>query len=369
VNISIAMTTYNGAAHLREQLESLAAQDLLPTELVIGDDGSTDDTLTIIEDFAKTAPFAVHIHRNATRLGYRLNFLATANRCGSELISFCDQDDIWLPQNLFRIAACFEDPEVLLAFHNSKIVDARRHPVSPFYAVPWPAVSPRLTLSPWLFSYGFTQTFRASLLPATPLFGKTQDYAHPGEAAGHDLFFFFLAASLGSVCYIHDTLTEYRVHAGSTFGAGKRTQPGFLDRWRYRLEDRSEIYENFAEVAAGNSELLSHLSCLQTLTPALRGRAAEAAMAWRDLASLYNDRAKLCAASFAGRAAAFLRLHGRGAYGETSFWTFGHKAMVKDLALGMLMAPLVKRFGRAASRGDPACRRGRNVLASGSPVS
>jgi glycosyltransferase involved in cell wall biosynthesis len=353
------MTTYNGAAHLREQLDSLAAQHLLPAELVIGDDGSTDDTPTILEEFAKAAPFPIHIHRNPERLGYRLNFLATASRCAERLISFCDQDDIWLPQNLSRIAPCFADPEVFLAFHNSTIVDAQRRPVSPFYAVPFPAVSPRLTLSPWLFSYGFTQTFRAELLPAAALFGATQDHLHPGETMGHDLFFFFLAASLGSVCYIHEELTEYRLHTGNTFGPGKRTQPRLLDRWGYRLEDRSGTYESFAEVAAADSELLSSMSALQILSLALRGRAAEAAIAWRDLASLYDDRAKLCGAPLPGRAAAFLRLYRRGAYGEASFWTFGRKAMAKDLALGLFLAPLVQRYGRAASRGDPACRRGR----------
>jgi len=362
VNISVAMTTYNGAAHLREQLESLAAQIFPPAELVIGDDVSTDDTLAILDDFAKTAPFPVRVCRNPERLGYRLNFLATAERCTSELVSFCDQDDIWLPENLSRIIQCFVDPEVLLAFHNSTIIDASRHPVSPFYAVPFPAVSPRLTLSPWLFSYGFTQTFRAKLLPAAALFGATQDHLHPGETMGHDLFFFFVAASLGSIAYVHDELTEYRLHAGNTFGPGKRTQPGFLDRWRYRLEDRSGTYANFSRVAEADSELLWNLSRLPTLSPALRQRAAEAAAAWQDLASLYADRAKLCAGKLPGRIAAFTRLHRHGAYGETAFWTFGRKAMMKDLGLGLVLAPLVQRFGRTASRGDPACRRGSRMV-------
>jgi glycosyltransferase involved in cell wall biosynthesis len=358
MNISVAMTTYNGATHLREQLESLAAQIFSPAELVVGDDGSTDDTLAILKDFATTAPFPVRIHRNPERLGYRLNFLATAERCVSELISFCDQDDIWLPENLSRVEQCFADPDVLLAFHNSTIVDAWRLPVSPFYAVPFPAVSPRLTLSPWLFSYGFTQTFRAELLPAAAVFGTTQDHLHPGQTMGHDLFFFFLAASLGSVAYVHKPLTEYRLHAGNTFGPGKRTQPGFLDRWRYRLEDRSGTYASFATIAAADAELLSNLSRLQTLSPSLRERAAEAAVAWRELASLYEDRAKLCGGTLQGRIAAFGRLRRRGAYGESAFWTFGRKAMLKDFILGLVLAPLVRRYGRVASPGDPACRRG-----------
>src|ERR1700721_1466926 len=109
MSVSIAMTTYNGEAHLQEQLDSLAEQRLLPAELVIGDDGSTDDTLNILERFAGAAPFPVRIHKNPKRLGYRANFLNVARRCTSQLISFCDQDDVWSVVNLWRVVPCFAD--------------------------------------------------------------------------------------------------------------------------------------------------------------------------------------------------------------------------------------------------------------------
>ena len=146
----------------------------------------------------------------------------------------------------------------------------------------------------------------------------------------HDQFFFFLAASLGSVCYIHDELTEYRLHDGNLFGPGKRTQPGFVDRWRYRLEDRSGTYTDFSHAAETNVELLSRLSRLTTLSPLLRERAGAATTSWQARVALYDDRAQLCANTLPGRIAAFIRLCRRGAYGETAFWTFGRKAMAKD---------------------------------------
>jgi glycosyltransferase involved in cell wall biosynthesis len=360
VDVSIAMTTYNGATHLQEQLDSLAAQHLLPAELVIGDDGSTDDTLNILERFARNAPFPVRIHRNPQRLGYRANFMNVVRLCKSPLISFCDQDDIWLAENLARVVPCFADPDVLLTFHNARVVDAQRQPISRFYAEPLPPVSRRLALSPWMFSYGFTQTFRNDLLPAVDLWGMMKDHHHADEAMGHDLFFFLLASGLGSICYIDDELTEYRLHAGNTIGSGKRTKPGFLDRWRYRLEDRSDTYRYLARIALLDAELFAHLSVSGTLAPHLRQRSAEAATAWNDLGPLYRDRAEVCSAGLTARIAAFIRLYRKGAYRETSFWTFGAKAMTKDLVLGVILAPLVRRFGRASSRSDRACRRGRN---------
>ena len=86
--VSVAMTTFNGAPYLEEQLESLLGQRHLPAELVVGDDGSEDDTLAILQRFSQKASFPVFVHRNADRLGFRRNFIRTAERCRGELISF-----------------------------------------------------------------------------------------------------------------------------------------------------------------------------------------------------------------------------------------------------------------------------------------
>src|SRR5690348_15252804 len=122
LSVSVAMATYNGANHIRRQLNSLAAQTLSCSELIISDDNSTDATLEIIRSFAADAPFPVQIHRNDARIGYRANFMKVASLCRSDLIAFCDQDDFWRPT---KIAACitpFVDPELLLTYHNAIVV-------------------------------------------------------------------------------------------------------------------------------------------------------------------------------------------------------------------------------------------------------
>ena len=89
------MATFNGDTYLSPQLQSLARQTLLPHELVVCDDGSTDRTLEIVRAFAADAPFPVRVHRNDEHLGFADNFLKAAVLCGGELIAFCDQDDVW----------------------------------------------------------------------------------------------------------------------------------------------------------------------------------------------------------------------------------------------------------------------------------
>src|SRR5271168_1256902 len=97
MRVSVAMCTYNGAAYLEEQLESLALQSFPPEELVVCDDVSTDATPQILDDFARRAPFSVRIVKNSANVGYRRNFEQAIGLCQGEVIALSDQDDFWYP--------------------------------------------------------------------------------------------------------------------------------------------------------------------------------------------------------------------------------------------------------------------------------
>ncbi len=108
MKISIAMATYNGARFLEEQLASLANQSLLPDELVIVDDLSQDNTISLAESFRECAPFTVRIYQNPTNLGFVSNFSRVLSHCKGDLVFLCDQDDVWFPQKLETIARLSE---------------------------------------------------------------------------------------------------------------------------------------------------------------------------------------------------------------------------------------------------------------------
>ena len=108
MDISVAMATYNGAAYLPGQLESLAEQTQKPAELVICDDRSTDATPEIVRSFARRAPFPVVFVANPQRLHFADNFLQAASLCASDHIAFCDQDDVWRPHKLVTVARALE---------------------------------------------------------------------------------------------------------------------------------------------------------------------------------------------------------------------------------------------------------------------
>ncbi|RYE93095.1 MAG: glycosyltransferase, partial [Oxalobacteraceae bacterium] len=102
MKISVVMATYNGASHIREQLDSIERQTLTPDEVLIGDDGSSDATLAIVRDFAARTSIPVTVAEKSERLGFADNFLWTAERSRHDLIALCDQDDLWLPDKLER---------------------------------------------------------------------------------------------------------------------------------------------------------------------------------------------------------------------------------------------------------------------------
>ncbi len=124
-NISVALCTCNGERYLPEQLQSILSQTRLPDEVIVGDDGSTDGTLALLDGFAEQAPFPVTVLGGEGRLGSTRNFERVLRRCRCAFIALCDQDDVWTPKHLEQLASQLElHPEVSLVFSNAHLMDA-----------------------------------------------------------------------------------------------------------------------------------------------------------------------------------------------------------------------------------------------------
>jgi glycosyltransferase involved in cell wall biosynthesis len=259
--ISIAMATYNGARFIREQLDSLAAQTVLPVELIVADDGSTDDTLAIVEEFAKTALFHVQIVRNETRLGYRTNFMKCAALCTGDLIAFCDQDDIWFSQKLERQLNHFADPMVYLSCHNVKLIDHQGRDLGrdlPQFRSSLPFSY--WSVSPFAYCQGFTQVFRRQLLSFFHLWDSSIDHNIIAEPMAHDEWYFFLALVIGSVKYDPEPLALYRQHDANSSGPQLETKNAVAKILHKTFLDRRPEYEAFRTAAANRAQILRTLS-------------------------------------------------------------------------------------------------------------
>jgi glycosyltransferase involved in cell wall biosynthesis len=95
VKITVAIPTYNSTATIRSTLESVLGQTVKPDEILVVDDGSTDDTISILESY-KTR-IELFQQQNQGVAGARNELCA---RASGDLIAFLDHDDIWHPSYL-----------------------------------------------------------------------------------------------------------------------------------------------------------------------------------------------------------------------------------------------------------------------------
>lgn len=117
MNISVAMTTFNGEKYLHSQLNSILIQLGNDDEVIICDDGSTDETIKIIENYI-SEDNRISLFKNK-RKGVVLNFEDAISKCNNELIFLSDQDDIWNREKVNVIKAAFRHGNETLILHNA----------------------------------------------------------------------------------------------------------------------------------------------------------------------------------------------------------------------------------------------------------
>jgi glycosyltransferase involved in cell wall biosynthesis len=332
--VSIAMATCDGARFIGEQLESLAGQTMPPVELVITDDRSDDSTCEIAAAFAAKAPFPVRIEVNEGRLGYRANFMKAAGLCKGDLIAFCDQDDVWLPNKLQQCAVAFENEDVWLLYHNATVVNDVLKPFDTLSA--WGApqeVNPPQTLGAWRYAQGFTEVFRRSMLDFLVYWPCSIDFNHPEEPEAHDKWFFFLASNLAAIVYLAQPLVLYRQHGRNVCGWNDISTL----RWKWDLlcGPQATIIAAHADAAAHRALTLDAVR--ERLPATLRERADTAAAGFHKLESYLRMREEVyLSRDFMGQSRKMMNLLQENAYRPKSDWGMGRRALVKDFLRGIV---------------------------------
>ncbi len=100
MKIECVLCAFNGAEHIKEQLESIAGQTCLPDRLIVCDDASTDSTVALVTEWSQSAAFPVEILVNEPGLGAVRNFEKALSLTEGDYIFFADQDDVWLPEKI-----------------------------------------------------------------------------------------------------------------------------------------------------------------------------------------------------------------------------------------------------------------------------
>lgn len=122
---SVALCTYNGAKYLGEQLNSIIQQTVKPSQIVISDDGSKDNSLLLAEDILSSSGINYLIVHNTVKHGVTSNFQNAFSYCISPIIFCSDQDDVWAKNKAEKMLETYEaHPEAMVVFSDGELVDA-----------------------------------------------------------------------------------------------------------------------------------------------------------------------------------------------------------------------------------------------------
>lgn len=275
------MCTYEGARYLPEQLQSLAEQSRLPDELVVCDDGSTDETIPILEDFAKRVAFPVRIQRNTTNLGYSRNFAQSIGLCTGDVIALSDQDDRWFQQKLVRLDEIFRADETAGGvFSNGDLMNS---------------LSESLPGDLWN-RFGFDSAARQKLIAGRSIDVLLKRYVVTGMTFAfrtvwrdrlksipaswpHDAWLALMLAREGQLRLCEEHLVAYRVHESQQIGVpnGRAEKKAYVQRYgikAYLELSRSLSLREYNKDATRYGDLLLALEAEDGLGADLHAKAA-----------------------------------------------------------------------------------------------
>lgn len=219
MNISIALTSYNGADYLIKQLDSILNQTIKFKELIICDDCSTDSTKEILIAY-RNKDSRIKLYFNDKNLGFKANFEKAIGLCSGELIALSDQDDIWLPDHLEKLYANIGDR--MIACGDAEIIDkdgkrigVKLSQIKNFY---WEGKSYN---SLFHFIAYYQNPFQGASMMIRREFLNKVLLPIPPKVKYHDVWFAICGAIYESLVFLDEPITLYRMHSKNASGSHK----------------------------------------------------------------------------------------------------------------------------------------------------
>lgn len=239
MTVDILLAVYNGTHLLPEQIRSLQAQSHGDWRLWVRDDGSTDDTIRVVQESAAADPRIRLVCGGGARLGASrgLGWLMDQLPESARYIMFCDQDDIWLPNKIELTLSAMQATEVeagpnipVLVHTDLVVVDADLDVIEDSFWE-YSAIHPeRLTLGRLLVQNTVTGCAAMINRPLRDLASPV-----PAEAVMHDWWMALVAFCFGRIVSLRTATILYRQHGRNAVGA-HRLERGAVALFRKTLE-------------------------------------------------------------------------------------------------------------------------------------
>lgn len=253
--ITVLMALYQGERFVVPQLDSIAGQVGVDWQLIVGDDGSTDEGPRLVRDFAEAHPGRVKL-QSAPRKGVAANFRALLHAApDGEYVALADQDDVWHPEKLANaIAVMAPQPVEWPGIYCSRVAicDEALAPLS----------SSRLPRHPPSFRHALVQNLAQGntlvMNPAALALLRSADRL-AGPVVMHDWWIYQIVSGAGGTI-IYDPWPSlcYRQHGDNVVGANNGTLSRLVSLKRMLCGQHAEW---------SRQNLAALLACANLLTP------------------------------------------------------------------------------------------------------
>lgn len=255
VEFSVVLATYNGEKHLLEQLKSINDQSCSPKELIVVDDGSSDNTIDLVETFLWKESIDVRVYRNDENIGFRRNFIKGASLANCDWICFSDQDDVWCSRKLETIAGYIEKygENFDLFFHDFQLLgESGNHAPNPRNEVLHMAGE----FDIWRTIPGMAICFSKRLKKYFGYQSNLIDLTDSDSLISHDQLVVQFANMKAGIVELKESLIQYRRHDATTSQFMKSRRKRSLKGLDYGLLIRKSIFcEKFLLCIGSSSDL------------------------------------------------------------------------------------------------------------------
>lgn len=255
--VVILLATYNGGSFLSDQLQSFLAQTHANWILFWRDDGSSDDTVLVMESFAAQHGRCVRVTHPPGHVGAAANFFSLIRTVypmlsADDIVAFSDQDDVWLPSKLSRGVTALEAAEQgVPALYCARLllVDAALRRIGE-------------SAKPKRFP-GFSTSLTQNIAAGCTIMLNRQAVAvvasiTPPPAAFHDWWCYVLVtATGGAFLYDDHEVILYRQHGGNAVGAPSHMLPRALAAMRRGPKVFMDLLRGHLDVLAAHPEILT----------------------------------------------------------------------------------------------------------------
>lgn len=252
--VLVLLATYNGSKYIRQMVDSVLNQDYTNVHLVLSDDGSTDNTVEILEEYARNYPDRITHYRSGLRFGNAQNhFMHLLQQFhDAPYIMFCDQDDVWhsdkVRKTMNQMLQTETSPEIPALVHTDlHVVDAQCNSIHPSFTRFSGISGHRLTVKSLLVQNVVTG---CTMMLNRKLAVLAAENLPAGHIAMHDWWIALLAAACGTISYLDEATIDYRQHGNNSVGAkNARSLSQILSKLRNN-KIRTRMKKSFCQAEA-----------------------------------------------------------------------------------------------------------------------